>query len=155
MHLYLLRHADADTEALHDDDRALSEKGISQANRVARFCRVHDILPTIIAASPIRRADQTARIVGEHLCIPVDTAAFLSCGMLPETALAELKTYRAHESVMLVGHEPDFSRFAGYLLGIGIAANLRVRKASLTSLRLEALRPATAELDFSLPCKLM
>jgi phosphohistidine phosphatase SixA len=35
MHLYLLRHADADTVAPSDDLRFLSEKGMMQANRVA------------------------------------------------------------------------------------------------------------------------
>ena len=75
--------------------------------------------------------------------------------MLPETALAELVTYRAFEKLMLVGHEPDFSRLAARLLGLSPAAAIRLRKASLTLLRLETFRPGTAELDFSLACKLM
>jgi phosphohistidine phosphatase SixA len=33
-----LRHADADTEAMTDDARRLSDKGISQARKVAKFC---------------------------------------------------------------------------------------------------------------------
>ena len=60
MHLYLLRHADADTVATDDDERFLSEKGVMQTQRVARFCEAHDIKPTLIFTSHIRRAQQTA-----------------------------------------------------------------------------------------------
>ena len=48
MHLYLLRHADADTVSLDDDERVLSEKGINQAQRVARFCEAHEIKPALM-----------------------------------------------------------------------------------------------------------
>ena len=56
MLLYLLRHADADTPAPSDDARPLSEKGIDQAKKVARFCEAHDMQLSLILTSPLRRA---------------------------------------------------------------------------------------------------
>ena len=65
MQLYLLRHADADTDAPTDDARPLSEKGIAQAKKVARFCEAHEMHLSLILTSPLRRAHETARPVAE------------------------------------------------------------------------------------------
>jgi phosphohistidine phosphatase SixA len=56
---------------------------------------------------------------------------------------------------MIVGHEPDFSRFAAHALGLPGEDRITIRKASLTLLDLESFRPAGARLLFSLPCRLM
>jgi len=52
--VYLLRHADANTEAATDDARPLSQKGISQARKVGRFCKDHNLKPDVIITSPVR-----------------------------------------------------------------------------------------------------
>jgi phosphohistidine phosphatase len=56
---------------------------------------------------------------------------------------------------MLVGHEPDFSQLAAYLLGLPTNNAIHVRKASLTLLELDIFRAGAATLQFSLPSKLM
>ena len=155
MRLYFLRHADAATPADSDEERALSAKGLNQAKRVAEFLEAHEIRPALILTSPVLRAFETARIVAEALEIECESAPFLSCGMMPSTAMTALAEYDEHESLMLVGHEPDFSRFAAHLLGTSPAASLRIRKASLTLLELDVLRPGVARLHFSIPCKMM
>ena len=155
MLLYLLRHADADTVAESDDARCLSEKGLAQAKKVARFCETHDLHPARVLASPVRRAHETALIVSAHLRVELAIEPWLACGMHPETALAELRDRRKHESLMIVGHEPDFSRLAAHLLGLPGEDRITVRKASLILLELESFRPAGARLKFSLPCRLM
>ena len=155
MLLYLLRHADADTIAESDDARCLSEKGLAQAKKVARFCTAHELRPAQILSSPVRRAHETALLVSAHLRAELTVENWLACGMHPEAALAELREHRRHESVMLVGHEPDFSRLAAHLLGLPGEEWIAVRKASLTLLELETFRPAGARLKFSLPCRLM
>ncbi len=38
--------------------------------------------------------------------------------MAPETYLREIQDYSKNESVMVVGHEPDFSETIAYLLGL-------------------------------------
>ena len=155
MFLYLLRHADADTPASSDDARALSKKGIDQAKKVARFCAAHDMQLSLILSSPLRRAHETAQPVAEALRAELSIVPWLGSGMRPEAALEELRAYRDQSSVMLVGHEPDFSEFIAHLLGLPTHTALNIRKASLTLLELGAFRAGAATLHFLLPCKLM
>jgi phosphohistidine phosphatase len=155
MLLYLLRHADADTPAASDDARALSEKGIDQARKVARFCEAHDMQLSLILSSPLRRALETARPVAAALRAEVVISPWLSSGMHPQAALEELRAYRSQTSVMLVGHEPDFSQLVAFLLGTPTNHAIHVRKASLILLELDVFRAGAASLQFSLPCKLM
>jgi phosphohistidine phosphatase len=155
MLLYLLRHADAETPAPSDDQRALSEKGHAQARKVARFCEAHDMQLSLVLTSPLRRAQETARPMAESLRAELLVAPWLSSGMNPHTALEELRAYRSQGSVLLVGHEPDFSLFAAHLLGLPTNNAIHIRKASLTLLELDVFRAGAASLHFSLPCKLM
>jgi len=155
MDLFLLRHADADTEALTDEGRRLSDKGAMQARKVARFCEAHELKPDLIVSSTVRRAHETAQIVADTLRAELLTARWLACGMQAETALDELRALQKFQRVMLVGHEPDFSLFATHLLGFGDGSRLRIRKASLTHIELPAFAPGAGILQFSLPCRLM
>jgi phosphohistidine phosphatase len=155
MLLYLLRHADADTPAPSDGARALSEKGIDQAKKVARFCEAHDMQLSLILTSPLRRAHETAKPVAAALRAELVVAPWLSSGMHPQAALEELRAYRTQSSVMLVGHEPDFSQLAAHLLGLPTNQAIRIRKASLTLLEIDVFRAGAARLEFSLPCKLI
>ncbi len=155
MLLYLLRHADADTPAPNDDARALSEKGIAQAKKVARFCEAHEVQLSLILSSPLRRAHETAKPVAEVLRAELMVVPWLSSGMHPQAALEELRAHREQNGVMLVGHEPDFSQLAAHLLGLPTNTAISVRKASLTLLELDVFRAGAARLHFSIPCKLM
>lgn len=155
MELYLLRHADADTIAETDEARPLSEKGVSQAKRVARFCDTHDLTRLRVLTSPVLRAHQTAEIVAMHLGVELSVAPWLSCGMRPQTALDQLREYAGEKAVMIVGHEPDFSGLAAHLLGMASGLQIEIRKASLTRLSVEALDKGGARLDFCVPCRLM
>lgn len=155
MLLYLLRHADADTVAPSDDDRALSEKGIAQAKKVARFCEAHDVRLSLILSSPLRRAHETAKPVAQTLRAELLVVPWLASGMHPQAGLEELRAYRKQNSVMLVGHEPDFSHFAAHLLGMSTSTAITIRKASLTLIEIDTFRAGAGRLDFSLPCKLM
>lgn len=155
MHLYLLRHADADTVAPSDDLRFLSEKGMMQANRVARFCDAHNIHPQHILSSPLRRAHQTAAEVAGLLKSELITVRWLACGATPEVILERLDEYKAAASVMLVGHEPDFSVLAAKLIGARPHDSIHIRKASLTLIDIPELIAGTGRLEFSIPVKLM
>jgi phosphohistidine phosphatase len=155
MLLYLLRHADADTEALSDEARTLSDKGRAQARRVATFLEAHEMHLSLVLTSPVRRAHETALIVATTLRAELMIAPWLACGMSPAVALKELGAYRSQGSVLLVGHEPDFSQLAAHLLGLQTNTALHVRKASLLLLELGVLKAGTALLQFSVPAKLM
>ncbi|MDD5349362.1 MAG: phosphohistidine phosphatase SixA [Chthoniobacteraceae bacterium] len=155
MQLWLLRHADAVSTAALDDARPLSEKGIQQARRVARFCKERGLQPSLILSSPFLRTEQTARTVAQALHAELISCAFLASGMLPEAAMEELRAYRRFETLLLVGHEPDLSALAGALLGTGKRGALRMRKAALAGLDIGSLTPGGARLDFLIPAKLM
>jgi len=155
MLLYLLRHADAETKAASDEARALSEKGKAQAEKVARFCEAHEMHLSLLLTSPVRRAHETAVIVSAKMRAEMLIAPWLGCGMAPQAALEELGAYRSQGSVMLVGHEPDFSQLAAHLIGLATAMSVQLRKASLTLIELDTFRAGTGRLLFSMPCKLM
>jgi phosphohistidine phosphatase len=153
--VYLLRHADAETVAPTDDERFLSEKGMMQAQRVARFCEAHALRPDLVLTSPLRRAHQTAAVFVEKVSVELRTVLWLSSGAAPESILKELREFRNLASVMLVGHEPDFSQFAAYLIGAPHAENIRIRKASLTLFSIHDFVTGGARLEYSLPVKLL
>jgi phosphohistidine phosphatase len=155
MDLNLLRHADANTVAATDNARPLSEKGISQAKKVGRFCKEHNIKPDLILTSPVRRAKETAEIVSDILKGELMTESWLACGMQPETALEELRGYEKFGTVMIVGHQPDFSLLAAHLLGLQDNEQIAIRKASLTHFELGAFLFGGARLCFTVPCRLM
>jgi len=151
MQLYLLRHADADTPAERDTERALSKKGIEQAKCIAQFLAHHEIRPALVLSSPIRRAHETACLVSAEVCV----APWLASGFEPAVALEKLSALRQQASVLLVGHEPDFSQFAAYLLGLPTPTAFHVRKASLALIEIDLFKPRAGRLEFSIPCKLM
>ncbi len=155
MNLYILRHADADTEAATDAARPLSEKGEAQSRKVARFCEAHGFVEMRVVASPVRRARQTAEIVAADLGLKGEVAPWLACGMRPAEAVKHLQKFADEAAVMLVGHEPDFSGLAAFLLGLHSGENIELRKASLTRLNVRALEMGGARLDFSVPSRLM
>jgi phosphohistidine phosphatase len=156
MQLYLLRHANADTPASTDFDRALSELGVCQARNVGRFCRDHGLVPEIVLTSPLLRARQTAEHFTQALGVPpAEVASFLASGMSPQMALAELRAYQDFETVLIVGHEPDFSMLITELLGLPSPEHVSVKKASLTRLSVRRLRVGGARMEFSIPCRLM
>ncbi len=155
MQLFLLRHANADTVAAHDDDRPLSDRGVSQAQRIARFCEAHDVVPKLILTSPVRRAHQTAKLVSEHLRVDMKIVHWLACGAQPAVVLNAVQEYEAHQSVMLVGHEPDFSQIAAYLVGTVKSDAFHIRKGTLSQFEVFDFGHGGGRLEFSLPPRLM
>ena len=154
MRLLLLRHADASTVARSDAERPLSEKGVEQARRVGEFCRKNELVPDIVLCSPLVRARQTAEgFTSAAGTDPAMVCQFLACGMTPATALSELKPFQFLHTVLLIGHEPDFSTLAAHLLEPGGGVSLHIRKASLTLLDLPHLQAGSATLEFSIPCR--
>ena len=73
----------------------------------------------VIASSPYIRAVQTAEILSKKLTkkhpIDVEQVDALSSGTDPETMTSWLATQDPAATVMLVGHEPDFSNLMAYL----------------------------------------
>ncbi len=154
MNLYILRHADADTEAATDAARPLSEKGEEQARKVAQFCRAHGIQPGVIFASPLVRAQQTAKPMAKELNVEITTARWLACGASPEEIFTGLAALENVSAVMLVGHEPDLGNLIAHLVG-AVSGSIHVRKASLTLVEVLLPRKGGGRLEFSMPVRMM
>ena len=156
MRLYLLRHAEAEPHRADDFTRRLTEKGRRQGHAVGVFLKERELRPDLILTSPVLRARETADIVAGVLgsCIP-DEVPWLACGMLPERALTELSGHAWLDSVLIVGHEPDFSSLLAVLLGLGRSASVQVGKASLTCVNLPRVHPGSGILQFLLPVKFL
>src|SRR5262245_30015213 len=153
MLLYILRHADADTVAHSDDERFLSDKGVTQSQRVARFCDAHGFKPDVIFTSPLRRAHQTAKYVADVLRSELRTVRWLSCGTQPAALLRHLKDENLH-SAMIVGHEPDLSQFVTHIVGAAKAESIRVKKATLVHVVVQDFIPGGSRLEFLVPARL-
>jgi phosphohistidine phosphatase len=128
--LYLLRHGDAgDPMAWTGDDaeRPLSKKGRRQSKRLGRLLAELDVRPDVILTSPKLRAAETAKLVGRLVGRRPAADDRLSIGF-GESALAAIVSDLGDDSsVMLVGHDPDFSATLSWL----VDASLTLRKGAL------------------------
>jgi probable phosphoglycerate mutase len=75
-HIYLVRHAQQvsaydNQNLLADDEDGLTEKGHAQARRLAERM-ANDIQPDVLYCSPLLRARQTARHVGDATGLPLN-----------------------------------------------------------------------------------
>lgn len=120
--IYLLRHGDAETEAVDDTSRRLTPKGEKQARAAGRALAALGERIDACLASPKVRADQTARLACAALDLEPEPAEALRGGDFDPLALAA-----GRGNVLLVGHEPDFSAAVARLTG----ANLKLRKGGL------------------------
>jgi phosphohistidine phosphatase len=115
MRLFLVRHAKAEPGE-PDELRALSQKGLEQARRLALALSLHPTPPTVVLTSPLLRARQTAealaRETGAELRIDERLAPGANADSL-RVALAGLEG-----PVAAVGHQPDCSEIAYALTGV-------------------------------------
>jgi phosphohistidine phosphatase len=115
MRLFLVRHAKAEPGE-PDELRALSQKGLEQARRLALALSLHPTPPTVVLTSPLLRARQTAKALaretGAELRIDERLAPGANADSL-RVALAGLEG-----PVAAVGHQPDCSEIAYALTGV-------------------------------------
>jgi phosphohistidine phosphatase len=119
MQLVLLRHGKAEDHGHPSGDgaRALVEKGREQVKAAAFLLDGADLLPDLVLTSPVRRALETAEVFCAMAGLPGPMVqGWLACGMSPEVAAAELAAFRDFPRVAIVGHEPDLSGLASWLL---------------------------------------
>jgi phosphohistidine phosphatase len=133
MKLYLLRHGKADWPNWNqpDDERPLTEEGRKEVAAVAKLLSRVEITPVILT-SPLPRASQTAEIAGKYLNAKVRTEPLLRPGF-DAVRLAKLLKNFSGKSLMLVGHEPDFTRTIFQLTG----GNTKMSKAGVAFIELE------------------
>lgn len=160
MELYFLRHGKAvelSPDCPDDFQRELTEEGIEQLEIVAEAFHRLGIRPDCILTSPLIRARQTAEIVARRLgrkkeLIETDVLA-------PGCTLNQLKKlldeHAPSRSVMLVGHEPDFSALVGELIGLE-GAVIEMKKAGLALVEVAgSVRPGGGVLHWLVPPKIL
>src|SRR5438034_10130698 len=128
MELYFLRHGEAEWPdwKKSDDERPLTKRGKKEMHEVGAFLTRLKIRPELILTSPLPRASQTAEIAAEHLQVRCKEDQRLAPGFgLAE--LEELIRKNSVESLMIVGHEPDFTKTISALTG----ASLKLSKAGI------------------------
>jgi phosphohistidine phosphatase len=131
----LVRHAIAqDREVFarrhkNDDARPLTAKG--RRRMAAAALGVRTLVPTldIVASSPLKRALETAEILARvYEGHEVEWCAALAPGGSCEDALVWLRTRADAACVALVGHEPDLSELASFLLLDAVAPLFAFKK---------------------------
>jgi phosphohistidine phosphatase len=157
MIIYFLRHGLAEDRAgwLADDtQRPLTKEGNEKLAQSAELLTRLSLGLDLIVTSPLVRAFQTAQIVAQRLDI-VDKLIQderLAPGFdLPR--LSEVLT--AHpgvETLMLVGHEPDFSETISDLIGGG---RVVCKKGGLARVDVASQSPLSGELIWLMPPKLL
>jgi phosphohistidine phosphatase len=118
MKLYLVRHAIAeDHHPISDAERALTPKGrIKMAEQAKGLGKIR-FRPEIILTSPLRRALETAAIIGEVLGIKVEQLPELGPGSyMPADVLAALQPHANLKEIALVGHQPGLGELAAFML---------------------------------------
>ena len=148
MKLYLLRHGKADWPNWDkpDDDRPLTDDGRKQLDRVGQMLARIEIAPVILT-SPLPRASQTAEIAGKHLRQKIRIEPLLRPGFDAGKLKKILKDFSG-DSLMIVGHEPDFSRTIYQLTG----GDTKLSKASVAFIDLD-ISSMKGELRWLVPPK--
>ena len=128
MKICFLRHGEADWPNWDkpDDERPLTDRGCREMRRVAKFLDRLEFSVDAILTSPLPRASQTAEIVAERLCIGMQIEPKLAHGFSLER-LRQMVGKVEGESVMVVGHEPEFSAVIEELTG----GDIKISKAGI------------------------
>lgn len=133
--VFFLRHGHADWPDWDgpDDERPLTDKGRRETRKVARALHAARVKPSLILASPLPRAAQTAEITGKRLGVCVVAEPLLAKGFDAEKFAAILAVHPGTD-LMLAGHEPDFSGVLRAVTG----ATLRLEKGGVAAVEIAA-----------------
>lgn len=166
MELIIIRHAVAEDRAdfikkgLEDHLRPLTLKG---RKRMQKVCvRLQDYVKDLdlVVSSPLTRARQTAEIVSQiYFDTKVVEAPELVPRSPPQAFLKWLRTQgRSYRRIAIVGHEPQLSSFASYLLTGKPESFIDLKKSGVIALKLESFAAAEAglaQLLFAIPPKFL
>ncbi len=124
MKIYFLRHGksvDASLWRAGDDARPLTPEGLDLMRLEGTRMRAMKLAPDAIVTSPLTRARQTADIVAEELGLTskLEEDERLAHGFDRNALVAVMDDHAGAGSIMIVGHEPDFSATISALIGGG------------------------------------
>jgi phosphohistidine phosphatase len=146
MLVYFLRHANAGQKRLNpvqDEKRPLDKEGIEQCRFVGRFLNTLDVHVDLILSSPLKRATQTASMVGNEIAYEakIETTPALHPSASYESFHELLLGVKELESVMVVGHNPNQSQFLSLLVTGGLSDRaIELKKGSVARVEVGAKR---------------
>jgi phosphohistidine phosphatase len=104
-----------------DDKRPLDREGIEQSRYIGRLLAAMDVHVELIVSSPLKRATQTAALVGNE--IGYEGKLVLDNAMKPGATFQQfealLRTCSRLDAIMVVGHNPNMARFLSLLVTKG------------------------------------
>jgi phosphohistidine phosphatase len=142
MIIYFFRHANAGESLSNpkkDEKRALDRDGIEQCGLAGRALVALDASVDVIISSPLKRATQTASLVGNEL--GYEGKLQLEDALRPGASFADfrrlLEKYAKQEAIMVVGHNPNLSEFLGRTISEpGCEAAIELKKGSVAKVEL-------------------
>lgn len=137
MIIYFVRHASAGQKKLSgkkDEKRPLDSDGVQQCTQMGRILSSMEVGVDAIISSPLKRATQTAALIANE--IGYEGKLHIENALRPEAKYDHfrdmLRDYSKNESIMVIGHNPNFSDFLGRTVaGNGERAHLDMRKGSV------------------------
>jgi phosphohistidine phosphatase len=137
--LFILRHGKAEARASgnNDADRALTGQGEEEIKIIGRWTVAMGYTFDLIATSPLKRAMQTARIIGtttkqEH---KVKVWDLLSPGGDINTLSRQVAAIGGDSSVLIIGHEPMLSLFISLIISGDATASIVLSKGAFARIK--------------------
>lgn len=166
MKLYLFRHGlamdrqVAVDQKMDDSLRPLVEKGRDRTKKVCKSLREHLPPINLLVSSPLVRAQETADIISDNVAC---TRYLESSELVPEAppqAFARWLKSEASQAtaVMAVGHEPQLSSFASWVLSGDDESFIDLKKSGVICLEVESFEsvgPGSALLKWVLNPKFL
>jgi len=114
-----------------DVDRPLTEEGKRRVRQVGAGLRRLAVRPTVIYASPARRAVDTAQLLHDFLARPslMELRDELLPEAMPTDLLRLLRSCSSDSCVICVGHEPQLGMAASLLLSGRASDSFPLKKA--------------------------
>ena len=142
MIIYFLRHASAGEHLVNpkkDEKRALDKEGIEQCGYVGRALAAIEAQVDVIISSPLKRAAQTASLVGNELSY--EGKLQFEDALRPGASFADfrrlLEKYSTQEAVMVAGHNPNLSEFLGRSISeTGCEAGAELKKGAVAKVEM-------------------
>ncbi len=148
MELIIMRHGEAEMNALSDRQRKLTDYGRYQAGKAGEWLLANNLVADICWASPYPRAQQTAAAVQQPMAeMPIITQDFLTPGASPMAVAEQLLAVNC-ERLLLVSHNPMVSMLVAYLAGSRDSHATAMGTASMALLSADEILPGCCELQW-------
>ncbi len=164
MKIVLFRHGaavdreEAMLKKIEESQRPLIEKGRERTRAMGKTLKELEPSFDMIICSPLLRAQQTAELLAPLFR---KTELHQSLELVPQAAPQAfaiwLKTYAKNKrAVLIIGHEPQLSTFASWVLGGQTESFINLKKSGMLAIEvesLEAVGPRSGQLCWLISAK--